>query len=163
MISFDMRKRSYFLKLCKLNVNEDLFVKLKNYHSHLIHRKTYIMVSNKIFEINPIKETSSILICDSTINRDERIFIPNESPIIIGRDKICHFPFSNDKYMSRVQSTIMYDPINECWTLMDGRPDKPSLKGTWVHAYHPIELKNNSEFRLKKSVFRVSMKFDFIA
>ena len=52
-------------------------------------------------------------------------FIPDDAPILIGRNFDCHIQIASDETISRYQAKIDY--IDNRWILKDGNSD--SLKG----------------------------------
>ncbi|OMJ83356.1 hypothetical protein SteCoe_15759 [Stentor coeruleus] len=81
-------------------------------------------------------------------------FMPNESPITIGRMSDCTIRF-DDSSLSRYHCLITF---NGWWYMQDGDGKKISTNGTWLFAEDFYEVYNGMLFKVGETLMRTDIK-----
>jgi hypothetical protein len=86
-------------------------------------------------------------------------FLPEKSPITIGRSQDCEI-LIDDNMLSRVHCTI--DFKNEKWYIIDGVINeegniKNSTNGTWIYAFEDTLIKDKMTFKANHNLFICSL------
>ena len=176
VILYDRNKSNYFIK--NLNNQKCFFLYIKIYHEYYINEnKTHFfllgitLMSIKIIEDDDIKSINIRIynnnnLNDNTKNKTEKfkeyIFSPNNYIFSIGRENSSIN--INNKYISRIHCTIIYDKFNNKWLISDGNgKSKHSTHGIWyILTYNnKFELKNNNEnyeIKIEEKNFNIAIE-----
>lgn len=116
------------------------------------------IVSFSDVHILVLLEGSTLLLTPLTGDKmgKESSFLPDSSPILVGRTPTCTLQFP-DKSLSRSQCSFAYDAQTASWRLFDGLNScKPSTNGTWVMNKEPTELAAGVVFKAGSSLFKAA-------
>ena len=175
-ILYDRNKSNYFIE--NLNNQKYFFLYIKIYHEYYINeKKTHFfllgitLMSIKIIEDDEIKSINIRIYNNNNLNDNsknktekfkEYIFSPNNYIFSIGRENSSIN--INNKYISRIHCTIIYDKFNNKWLISDGNGKSiHSTHGVWyILTYNnKFELKNNNEnyeVKIEEKNFNIAIK-----
>lgn len=161
-IYYRKEKKQYYIKAYQTQdkFNKILFVKLDANYSLTLENNEIISAGNALFQITLINQTIEII--DLSDTKSKKKFSPESTDIItIGRDAKCTYSYPNNKHFSRIQTSILYNNVNNQWTIIDGTEEKASTNGTWVFGTHSFIIKDKTMIEILSSKFRLSINSTF--
>ena len=162
LIYYDNKRTHYYLTNL---IKENKFIYIKIHHEYIISKnqidKILYFSFGKIISSISIKENDdiNIIIYNKNSINTEYNFHKENSPISIGREK-CLIEI-NEKSISRIHSTLIYNNEKEKWYLNDGNgKGKHSTHGTWLMLNNEFELRSLNDFyeiKLFSNTFNISI------
>ena len=161
-IYFDTNDKNYYIK--DFNTGVGALMKIKKY---TIEGSTLINIGSNYIVVNIEKNKIILKIFNNTIlenkssnennrkNCDVKEFkIENnkKTSITIGRSKKCNIVI-DDVMLSKIHTSIEYNPKDKKFYLYDGDSQKESTNGTWVFILNPIKINNNFTFKAEHTLF----------
>ena len=161
-IYFDTNDKNYYIK--DFNTGVGALMKIKKY---TIEGSTLINIGSNYIVVNIEKNKIILKIFNNTIlenkssnennrkNCDIKEFkIENnkKTSITIGRSKKCNIVI-DDVMLSKIHTSIEYNPKDKKFYLYDGDSQKESTNGTWVFILNPIKINNNFTFKAEHTLF----------
>ena len=161
-IYFDTNDKNYYIK--DFNTGVGALMKIKKY---TIEGSTLINIGSNYIVVNIEKNKIILKIFNNTIlenkssnennrkNCDIKEFkIENnkKTSITIGRSKKCNIVI-DDVMLSKIHTSIEYNPKDKKFYLYDGDSQKESTNGTWVFILNPIRINNNFTFKAEHTLF----------
>ena len=161
-IYFDTNDKNYYIK--DFNTGVGALMKIKKY---TIEGSTLINIGSNYIVVNIEKNKIILKIFNNTIlenkssnennrkNCDIKEFkIENnkKTSITIGRSKKCNIVI-DDVMLSKIHTSIEYNPKDKKFYLYDGDSQKESTNGTWVFILNPIKNNNNFTFKAEHTLF----------
>jgi hypothetical protein len=83
------------------------------------------------------------------------IFTPEDSPVIIGRTKSSLNIDSNS--ISKKHNTIEFNTEEKVWELSDGYDGKKSTNGTWLWISSKIEINQDTCIKMGPNIFMIKL------
>ena len=161
-IYFDTNDKNYYIK--DFNTGVGALMKIKKY---TIEGSTLINIGSNYIVVNIEKNKIILKIFNNTIlenkssnennrkNCDIKEFkIENnkKTSITIGRSKKCNIVI-DDVMLSKIHTSIEFNPKDKKFYLYDGDSQKESTNGTWVFILNPIKINNNFTFKAEHTLF----------
>ena len=160
-IKFNNENKKYFIFSDTLNENNsdlNLFLKITN-KLKIIDKDYYISLGEIHLKINTNEfdsEKINILITYEDNISKEYNYDKTKKKITIGREN-CDIPLNKLNY-SRIQCTIIFDEIENCWFFYDGNGEKESMNGCWIFLNFNWEINDNIILRIGANIFKILLE-----
>ena len=160
-IKFNNENKKYFIFSDTLNENNsdsNLFLKITN-KLKIIDKDYYISLGEIHLKINANENDSekiNILITYEDNISKEFNYDKTKKKITIGREN-CDIPLNKLNY-SRIQCTIIFDEIENCWFFYDGNGEKESMNGCWIFLNFNWEINDNIILRIGANIFKILLE-----
>lgn len=160
-IKYNNENKKYFIFSDTLNENNsdsNLFLKITN-KLKIIDKDYYISLGEIHLKINTNEfdsEKINILITYEDNISKEFNYDKTKKKITIGREN-CDIPLNKLNY-SRIQCTIIFDEIENCWFFYDGNGEKESMNGCWIFLNFNWEINDNIILRIGANIFKILLE-----
>ena len=137
-----------------LNIGENYIVFTIGLEDEILLSENYSNKNNENYD-----NMLNVKIFSGDIKHGIVSFLPEKSPITIGRSQDCEI-LIDDNMLSRVHCTI--DFKNEKWYIIDGVINeegniKNSTNGTWIYAFEDTLIKDKMTFKANHNLFICSL------
>ncbi len=137
-----------------LNIGENYIVFTIGLEDEILLSENYSNKNNENYD-----NMLNVKIFSGDIKHGIVSFLPEKSPITIGRSQDCEI-LIDDNMLSRVHCTI--DFKNEKWYIIDGTINeegnvKNSTNGTWIYAFEDTLIKDKMTFKANHNLFICSL------
>ena len=137
-----------------LNIGENYIVFTIGLEDEILLSENYSNKNNENYD-----NMLNVKIFSGDIKHGIVSFLPEKSPITIGRSQDCEI-LIDDNMLSRVHCTI--DFKNEKWFIIDGTINeegnvKNSTNGTWIYAFEDTLIKDKMTFKANHNLFICSL------
>lgn len=106
-----------------------------------------VLIVNCILEITNLKTNQKYIYNPLAI-----------SEVTIGRDGNCTIHIDDDRDMSLIHATFIYEQKNKHWTIRDGSKIKESKTGTWIIGYDSYVLKEKMKLKINDALLEIRTK-----
>ena len=159
VIFFERDTSKYYFRSLK---ESEISVYVRINKNYFITSKKYFQVGDKVFHVEPGKNTIKIVIHnDLKKNKKgekytEYQFNSSAGEISIGRSEICNIKL-DETILSKVHCIFNYNEKKQTWMISDGNGERKSTNGTWLFCNSKYELTDKYTFaKIGKSVIEIS-------
>lgn len=161
-IYFDTKYGEYYIKDFNIGIGALMKIKKYKFEKNILINigANYLVISVedddlvvKIFNSNILEKNSDEKKFDS---KSFKITKDKNFQITIGRSKSCDISIE-DMMMSKIQSSIKYNPKDGGFYLYDGNSEKESMNGTWVYILNPVKITDNFIFKAEHTLFVLNL------